>query len=83
VKPVVFNMRQSGPGTRYGWARVTLNRHGWPLHTDPVARAFFAEGAGVARLAQRHGVKKNVIESILRWYLQPENAKALQEARGR
>jgi hypothetical protein len=23
------------------------------------------------------------IESILRWYLQPENAKALQEARGK
>jgi hypothetical protein len=49
---------------------------------DIIAKRFFW-GYSVAAIRESTGAPSALIESILRWYLQPENAKALQEARGR
>jgi hypothetical protein len=56
---------------------------GQEFAADFLARRFFLAGQSVASLATRYSVRAALIEDILRWYLQPENAKALQEARGR
>jgi hypothetical protein len=84
VRIVVFNERASGRWARRGgWARCARVPSGCTtLQTDQIVWHFW-RGASVRQIALLLMQESEFIESILRWYLQPENAKALQEARGK
>jgi hypothetical protein len=88
VKSIVYNARTRAwlaPRKfvrRGGWIRVAKVGHDQLIVADGIPY-YFHRGTSLEQLAKANKCYRHDIEDILRWYMQPENAKAMREARGR